>query len=194
MTMKKLQVVLLCAPAASAYGVVHDQITARVCLEYFTVAHPPLFPTHSVTLLACYWGIAATLGLGVVLGLVLALVSQAGPPPAIRLRRLMRSIVLLVVVIATDAVLAGVLGYGLSQRHLIFLPQSLAGVTPARLHDHFLAVWFAHLASYLVGLAGAALLCYRTWLARGQPVVISLFPPRRQCFALAPWSHSFARP
>jgi len=44
-------------------GIAHDEITVRVCAEYFTIAHPPLFPTASRTLLAACWGIAATVGL-----------------------------------------------------------------------------------------------------------------------------------
>lgn len=183
--MKKFQVVLLCVLAACSYGIIHDQITARVCLEYFTVAHPPFFPTSSPTLLALCWGIAATAGLGLVFGLVLALVSQAGGQPPIPPSRLVRPILLLLMIMGSGALLAALLGYQLSQRHLLFLPPSLARAIPARLHDRFFAVWFAHLASYLVGLTGASLLCLRTWRARGRPAVISLFPRNRMQVARA---------
>ena len=44
-------IVLMCVFAAVVYGVIHDQITARVCVEYFTVGHPPIFPTDDPTLL-----------------------------------------------------------------------------------------------------------------------------------------------
>lgn len=175
-TVKKFQVVLLCVLAACSYGVVHDQITARICLEYFTVAHPPFFPTSSPTLLALCWGVAATVGLGLVFGLVLALVSQSGGPPAIPPSHLVRPILILLTVMGSCALLTALLGYHLSQRHLIFLPSSLARATPVRLHDRFLAVWGAHLASYLVGLTGAAFVCFRIWRARGRPAVLSLYP------------------
>ncbi len=183
--MKKFQVVLLCVLAACSYGIIHDQITARVCLEYFTVAHPPLFPTSSPTLLALCWGIAATAALGLVFGLVLALVSQAGGPPPIPPSRLVRPILLLLTIMGCGALLAALLGYQLSQRHLLFLPPSLARAIPVRLHDRFLAVWCAHLASYLVGLTGASALCFRTWRARGRPAVLSLFPRNRMQAARA---------
>ena len=52
----------------------------------------------------------------------------------------------------------------------------LATIIPARQHDRFMAVWFAHGASYLVGLCGGALLCFWVWRARGRPSVISLYP------------------
>ncbi len=183
--MKKFQVVLLCVIAACSYGVIHDQITVRVCLEYFTVAHPPLFPTSSPTLLALCWGVAATIGLSVVFGLVLALVSQSGSAPPIPPDRLVLPILLLLTVMGTCALLAALLGYQLSQRQLVFMPPSLARAIPVRLHDRFLAVWCAHLASYFVGLTGASFLCFRIWRARGRPAVLSLFPRNRMQAARA---------
>jgi len=33
---RSVGIVLLCVAAAVVYGIVHDQITARVCVEYFT--------------------------------------------------------------------------------------------------------------------------------------------------------------
>ena len=72
---RKALIILLSICGACIYGVVHDQITARLCLEYFTIAHPPLFHTRSTSLLALYWGVAATIGIGALLGVVLARVS-----------------------------------------------------------------------------------------------------------------------
>jgi hypothetical protein len=65
---QKAKILLLCILAATTYGILHDQITARLCLEYFTLAHPPLFHTESPTILAFCWGILATIGVGAVLG------------------------------------------------------------------------------------------------------------------------------
>jgi hypothetical protein len=36
---------------AIAYGILHDQITVRICPEYFTIGHPPVFQTGSLTML-----------------------------------------------------------------------------------------------------------------------------------------------
>jgi hypothetical protein len=80
---------------------------------------------------------------------------------------------------ATSAFLAGGIGYQLSHHGFIFIPSGLARVVRARQHDRFMAVWFAHGASYLVGIAGGALLCFKIWQARGKPSVISLFPHTR---------------
>ena len=52
--MPKVKITLLSIVAAVAYGIVHDQITARLCVEYFTVAHPPLIHTSSPTVLGLF--------------------------------------------------------------------------------------------------------------------------------------------
>jgi hypothetical protein len=41
-----LKIILACVAAAIIYGILHDQITARVCVEYFTVFHPPVLPLN----------------------------------------------------------------------------------------------------------------------------------------------------
>ncbi len=178
-TTKRLQIVLLSVLAACSYGVIHDQITARICLEYFTVAHPPLFPTASPTLLALCWGVAATAGIGAALGVVLARVSQSRGTIPSSVANLGRSILLLLVVMGASAFAAGTVGYQFSRRGYISFPAGLAGSIPANRQDRFMAVWFAHGASYLVGLIGGALLCFSIWQARGKPSVISLFPRTR---------------
>ncbi len=174
--MKSAQVILFSILAACGYGIVHDQITVRVCPEYFTVAHPPLFHTTSLTLLALCWGVAATAGIGAALGVLLARVSQSGEAAPYPVGRIGRSILVLLAVMGGSAFLAAILGYGLSQRGVLSLPVALTARIPAPLHDRFMAVWFAHGASYLVGLGGGALLCFLVWRARGRPRVFLFFP------------------
>jgi len=48
--MKWFLIVILSIFACITYGVVHDQITARICVEYFTVGHAPVFDTVDPTL------------------------------------------------------------------------------------------------------------------------------------------------
>jgi len=77
---------------------------------------------------------------------------------------------------AISAPLAGVVGFELSQRSIICIPATLADLVPSSQHHRFMAVWFAHGASYLVGLAGAAFIILRLWRARGRPRVLSILP------------------
>jgi hypothetical protein len=57
---ESLKIIVLCIVAAMVYGILHDQVTARVCVEYFTIGHPPIFHTDDPTLLAFGWGVIAT--------------------------------------------------------------------------------------------------------------------------------------
>ncbi|MHB1034354.1 MAG: hypothetical protein ACYC35_04240 [Pirellulales bacterium] len=174
--MPKTKIILLCTVAAVVYGIVHDQITARVCIEYFTIAHPPLFRTTSPTLLAVCWGIVATFWVGLLLGVVLVQVSQSAGAPGVPIARIGALVAALLVTMAMAASLAGILGFELSRRSHIAIPAYLARVILESRHDRFMAVWFAHGASYLVGLAGSALLIFRIWTERGRPRVIAAFP------------------
>jgi hypothetical protein len=173
---RKTKIVLLGTAAAVIYGIVHDQITARLCVEYFTIAHPPLFPTDSPTILGICWGIAATIGVGALLGALLALVSQSDNLPPLPVRRVLKPILVLLAATAISAALAGLLGFELSRRAIVGLPATFAELVPASRHHRFMAVWFAHGASYLVGVSGGALVILRIWRQRGGPRVLSVFP------------------
>lgn len=175
----QIKIVLLSVVAACAYGVAHDQVTIRICLEYFTVAHPPLFAIQSPTFLALCWGIVATIGIGGILGLALALLCEAGPLPPHPRPRVARSILRLLAMMAAAALISGLAGYGLSHRGWIKIPEDLAASIPPSEHHRFMAVWFAHGASYLVGAAGGIALCFGVWNARGRPFAFHLLPRSR---------------
>lgn len=184
---RKLTVVLFCTAVAAAYGILHDEITIRICVSYFTVAHPSFFPTANLTLLALWWGIAGTAWLGAALGLALAIATQSVPPALpravdpsvgapIALPRIWRAVLRLVCAMAISAVAVGSAAFALSRRVIISLPRALASAIPEKQHDAFAAVWFAHIASYGVALVGGALLIYYYSRARGSPRVLPLFP------------------
>jgi len=78
-TTESAKIVLLCIVAAVVYGIIHDQITARICIEYFTVFHPPMFATQSPTLQGLGWGIIATWWAGAIVGVLLRSAARSGP-------------------------------------------------------------------------------------------------------------------
>jgi hypothetical protein len=71
--MESLKIIAVCIAASVLYGIAHDQITARVCLEYLTVLHPPVFQTQSPTLLGIGWGMVATWPVGAAFGILFAI-------------------------------------------------------------------------------------------------------------------------
>src|ERR1700678_631458 len=109
--METPKIVALCIVSAIVYGILHDQVTARVCVEYFTIGHPPVFNTDSPTLLALGWGVIATWGVGLLLGLPSPLVSRVGSWPKFDAACLIRPVCCLIVVAGCAALFAGVTGY-----------------------------------------------------------------------------------
>ena len=177
--MNCLKTVLLCASAAAIFGVAHDQVTVRICTEYFTIAHPPLFPTRSPTIVALCWGVASTVWLGGAFGLVLhPVVNSSGAPPVV-LSRLLRLLATLLSATAASALLTGLLAFHLSRSGVLPVPVALDSLLPASRHNNFMAVWFAHMTSYFIAIAGGALIVHRLWRERGRPVVPPLLPQTR---------------
>ncbi|HEU5407549.1 MAG TPA: hypothetical protein VFU48_07260 [Nitrospira sp.] len=164
--MQSIKIILTCVGAAALYGIVHDQVTARICVEYFSVFHPPIFPTQSPTLLALGWGVLATWWVGAFLGVLLALAARAGSRPKIASKELVLPIVKLLATMGVSAAVAGILGFVLSSRGAIAPPQWIASVLPRARHARFMADWWAHSASYFVGFFGGIALCIVTFRSR----------------------------
>lgn len=163
-------VVLECTLAACVYGMLHDQITVRVCGEYFTIGHPPVFDTDSPTLLALSWGIFATWWMGLLLGIGLGLAARAGTRPKRSARSLFRPIAMLMALTGLGALLAGIVGFTLAESGFIWLEKPLYNQVPRELHSRFLADLWAHSASYVVGAVGGVLVIVRVWRTRIRPV------------------------
>jgi hypothetical protein len=153
-----LKIVGLTVAAAVLYGILHDQVTARVCVEYFTRGHPPIFGgLESPTLLGLAWGVIATWWAGACVGVPLAIASRVGPWPQLAARDLVKPLLMLFLVMGICAGTAGAVGWHRAERD-IELRRSVAEVAPPNHQVAFVAAWFAHSASYFVGFAGGAVL------------------------------------
>jgi hypothetical protein len=166
--MQSLGIVLMCVVAAVIYGIAHDQVTARVCVEYFTVGHPPVFGTEDPTLLALGWGIIATWWMGLLLGIPLAIAARAGSRPKRSAVSMVRPLAWLLGIMAVCALAAGVTGWLLARGGTVFLVGPIAQKLPANRHVPFLADLWAHTASYLVGLVGGIAVMISVWRSRGR--------------------------
>jgi hypothetical protein len=158
--MEAIKIIVLCILAACIYGIVHDQVTARVCVEYFTIGHPPILSgTENPTLLGVCWGVIATWWVGLPLGVVLALVSRIGSKAKLRASQLVRFVGLLMLVMGIIALLAGILGYFLAKSGHVWLTGPMASLIPKNRQPLFLADLYAHLASYGSGIIGGLIFC-----------------------------------
>ena len=148
--MQVVAIIIASVLAAITYGIIHDQVTARICVEYFTIGHPRLIDSDSPTVLGLFWGVVATWWVGLPLGIGLAVAARAGLRPKLTWSQLVRPLGVLLCSMFTVAILAGLIGYFTSS----------AGV--------FLTAGWAHSASYLSGILGGIVLWIVTWRRRGK--------------------------
>jgi hypothetical protein len=160
---ESIKIIFGCIVAAVLYGIVHDQFTARICVEYFTEFHPPVFATQSPTLLALGWGVIATWWAGAFIGLLLAVAARFGRRPKISANDIAPMVLVLMGIMAACAIAAGFIGLFAAP-----VPPAIANMLPPAMHRRFLAAWWAHSASYLSGFAGGLVLCTLIWLRRGR--------------------------
>ena len=158
------KIVGLCVAAAVSYGVLHDQVTARVCVEYFTVAHPLLVPTTDPTVLGLVWGVVATWWVGAGLGLMLAVAARLGGRTPRGWRDLLRPVAVLLLVCGVLAAAAEVCGYAFGGGPGALFPP--AREWSAEKQSRFLGVLIAHNVSYLAGGLGGLILCGLTFFRR----------------------------
>ena len=165
--MQAIVITLGSVAAAILYGIVHDQITVRVCLEYFTIGHPRLIDSDSPTILGLFWGVVATWWVGLPLGLGLSVAARAGSRPKLTAHQLLRPVLILLVSMFAVATVAGVIGFMTSSRGLFVLVEPLASQVPKNRHTAFLTDGWAHAGSYLAGVVGGVVLWVVTWRRRG---------------------------
>lgn len=141
-------------------------MTAHVAVEYFTVAHPLVFPTESPFWLAFGWGVIATWWVGLSLGLLLAVCARVGRWPKQSFAELRKLIPILMAVSGVSAMLAGLIGLSLT---FLSGPWTIGFwgdvIAPERQARFAFAAW-AHSASYLTGALGGVLLAVRTFVKR----------------------------
>src|SRR5258706_14670057 len=109
--MQSVAIILMSVIAAVVYGIIHDQITARICIEYFTIGHPRLIESESPTILGLFWGIVATWWVGLPLGVGLAVAARAGDRPKIRAVETNRPILILMTVMIGVPFSPGLVGF-----------------------------------------------------------------------------------
>ena len=108
--MQALAIVTLSVLAAVVYGILHDQVTARICLEYFTIGHPQLIDSESPTVLGLFWGVVATWWLGLPLGVGLAICARYGKRQKLSVPDLLQPVGRRLIGMFAVAMLGGIVG------------------------------------------------------------------------------------
>jgi hypothetical protein len=148
----------------SVYGMAQDQISVRVCPEYFTVAHPPIVGLSNPTLLGLTWGFLGAWWGGLMIGLALASMATLGRGPRLSARELVRPVALMTAVTAAGTLIAGAGGYFNAELVGMKLGEPLASQIPPERHLRFFAVACAHFGTYASAIFAAIGLC--VWTVR----------------------------
>ena len=168
------KIMALAVGAGALYGILHDQVTARICLEYFSrgfhqanVTYWPstgilgaakgiLQTTASPTVTACIWGPIATFEVGLYSGTLLAAVSRFGKRDKYTAKKLVKPVATVMAVTGICSALA--LNFP-TNRNFIGSRSVTQGVSLENL-DSFWRCASAHNTAYTVGAiatVGAAL-------------------------------------
>ncbi len=164
--MQAVRIVVLSVLACVLYGMIHDQITARICVEYFTVGHRRVIQSQDPTLLGIVWGVLATWWVGLFLGIPLAAFARLGPRPKRTAASLVRPIAVLMVVTAWAAVVIGLVTWLAASNGWMTLPSKWQAKLPAERHTLFLVAYWIHNGSYVSGFVGGLLVMAWVWRTR----------------------------
>lgn len=143
-----------------AYGILHDMITAHICIEYFTIGHPKVIESESPVLLALTWGVIATWWVGLPMGILLASFNYIGRLPSLPAKEVVILMLKILRILFILAMFSGLTGYLLADYGVVYLPEHLADSIEPKKHTAFLSDGFAHTASYIGGVFGTIILCF----------------------------------
>jgi len=165
--MEYFKILGLCVLCAVVYGLVHDQVTVRICVEYFTIGHPKVIESTNPTVLALVWGVIATWWAGAIVGCLLALAAQVGNSPRLTARELFRPILWVFAAMAMCATLAGVIAYVCGVNGVYLVPDDSVVAMSDRWRVGFITCLWAHNTSYgVAAIGGLALIVWTRWKRR----------------------------
>jgi hypothetical protein len=145
--------------AIVGYAILQDEVSARLCPEYFTVLHRPIPGVTDPTLLGICWGFLGGWWGGALLGYAAGLCATLGPGPQLAPRELLKPIALLVCSVAATTPLAGYSVWRHSEALGVMLDPAMAEAVPLRRHRELLTVACYHFVAYTSSVVGGVVLC-----------------------------------
>ena len=160
----RVHAALLGAALMSAFGVLMDQVSARLCPEYFTVLHNPIPGLTDPTLVGLVWGVLGAAGGGVALGYGAGLAATVGARPRLTTRELVLPTTVTVVGVAAAVTMSGVSVWHNAHGLGVRFDPAYGVAIPAERHGAALTVGCYHMVAYFAAVAGSVALC--VWIGR----------------------------
>lgn len=158
---KAFRIVAISLGGTVGYAVIQDQITTRICFEYFTVAHPVLLglPQHP-TVLGLAWGVLGSLFGAIFGGISLAFCCHLGKRPLLPAKKAAIIVLAVLIVMGLTTVISGTIGSQLASSGKIPVDETLGYDIPPDKHVAFWTVAYAHFGTYSAGISGGVLACF----------------------------------
>jgi hypothetical protein len=147
------------AVAFSAYAVVQDQISARLCPEYFTAFHNPIPGVKDPTLLGILWGVLGAWWGGALMGYALAVAATAGPHPQWQQKQLFKPAACVIAVTALASLVTGLNVHHHCDMLGVQLSPDWNEHLPPERHRACLTVACYHMAGYATAIVGSIAAC-----------------------------------
>ena len=173
----RLQFAALGLVAMVGYGMLQDQVSARLCPEYFTVFHPPIPGLTDPTLLGIAWGFLGAWWGGVLLGYVAGLVATLGSRPPLASRELVRPLMVLLVVVSAVVLLTGINVWRHAELFGVSLDPALTKLLTPERHRPLLIVACYHFAAYASAVIGGVVLCLWVRVERVRRTTVKAHTP-----------------
>jgi hypothetical protein len=150
--------------AECGYAMLQDQISVRMCPEYFTVAHPRIEGLTDPTLLGLAWGFLGAWWGGALIGAVAGFCSRLGHWPKLNPHQLLRPVACLLLFQAAVTAAAGWVATFEVAVPGFMIVESLTSHIPEERHNACFIVSRMHQGTYLSAIAGGVILC--GWILR----------------------------
>ena len=159
-------IILLCVAFTMFFGILHNQVSARVSEEYFTVGHRALIHSTSPTLMGIAWGIYSTWWVGLILGVLLVLAGRTGAENKRTAASFVRPLLMLFLFCGAASIAMGYAGYALSSRGTLPFLRGMSGAVESSRQPGYMAALWMHTASYTAAAMGGLILTVRVAAGR----------------------------
>ncbi|MCJ8330444.1 MAG: hypothetical protein HRT89_15020 [Lentisphaeria bacterium] len=153
-----LKITLLCIFAAILYGIVHDQISAQISMEFFTKGDSE----SSARFIALVKGILWTWWFGLILSIPLGLCARHGKRNKLKAKKLILPVARVIATVFVFSLCSGLIGYAIATLGLHELSDKLVSSIPEESRNGYIANIWSSFGAYVGAVVGAYRACLNT--------------------------------
>jgi hypothetical protein len=156
----RFRAMLLGIVVFSAYGILQDQVSARLCPEYFTAFHPPIPGLTDPTLMGITWGCLGSWWGGALVGYIAGTIATSGTKhPPLPVRSLVLPMLVTALAVAVVPTLAGVSVWRHVELFDVKFDTWVSHVVPPERQRNAFVVASYHLVAYGASVMSGVVMC-----------------------------------